>query len=150
LLKLSAMSRIEHIGTVTEVTEDKAVVELRDTDRCCGMGLRCACCASVQSERRRIRVPRGDLERGDMVCVSIPARAAYVGMFVVFVLPVLLFVLGAGIGWLVRGRAAGNDIPIIIGGLCGFVLAVIVAVLVNRKMASTQDIQVRRVREGQP
>jgi ethanolamine transporter EutH len=66
------------------------------------------------------------------------------------VLPVLLFVLGAAIGWLVRGRAAGNDIPIIIGGLCGFVLAVIVAVLVNRKMASTQDIQVRRVREGQP
>ncbi|KPK62428.1 MAG: hypothetical protein AMK73_06140 [Planctomycetes bacterium SM23_32] len=144
---MRTVKTVEHMGTVVEVTEDKAVVELK-VGQVCESPIRCACCTSVDAGPRRLRVPRGELEQGDEVCVAVPAYAGYVSALVVFALPILMFVVGAAVGWAVGGQDAANDAPIIVGGLGGFALAVLVAVLVNRRLGAARALQVRRISSG--
>lgn len=144
------MRKVEHVGTVVHVDGGKALIQLKPSDQCGNIGFRCACCASVQPEARKVRVERGDLEEGDVVCVSIPAPSGYMSALILFVLPMALFVLGAVIGWIAKGKAPGDDMPVIIGGICGFALAVLVAVIVNRRASNAQNLEVRRVRQGGP
>jgi positive regulator of sigma E activity len=143
------MKRIEHVGTVVRIQGADALVELKPSERC-GASFRCACCSSVRPEPRTLKVGRSDLEQGDVVCVSIPAYAGYVSTLAVFVLPIVLMIGGAIVGWLVEGKTASHDLPIIIGGVCGFALAVVVAAFINRRMTTPGGLQVRRLKQDQP
>ena len=109
------MKRVEHIGEVIAIEEDKAVVQLRPSEDC-KPGFGCACCASVRPEARRLRVQREDLEEGDVVSVSVPAYLGYVSTLTAFGLPGLTFLIGALIGAAIEGNQEAHGMPIIVGG----------------------------------
>jgi positive regulator of sigma E activity len=137
---------IEHVGTVVDVDDQSAHVEL-EAGAACPSPLHCSCCGVGQTGPRRLRVPRGGLEQGDRVSVTLPVYAGYVSALVVFALPVVLFLVGAGVGWFLAGQEGGSDAPVVVGGLCGFGLAVVVAVVVNRHMGAGRVLQVRRLEQ---
>jgi positive regulator of sigma E activity len=92
-------------------------------------------------------VPKGDLQQGDVVSVSIPAYSSYVSTFVIFVLPLLLFMAGAAVGWMAERRTTSDDLPMVLGGLCGFALGVVIAVIVNHMMSNVSKLDVQRPRQ---
>jgi positive regulator of sigma E activity len=141
------MRKVDHAGTVVGISGDKATIEIKVAGQCSTFAYRCACCRSLEAEPKRIRVPRGELQEGDVVCISIPAYNSYLRTFVVLGLPLILFVVGAAAGWFVEGRTGVHDMGIIIGGVCGFVAAVIGATIVNRKLSDAANCDVRRVKE---
>jgi positive regulator of sigma E activity len=107
--------------------------------------MRCACCGVASTGARTIEVPRGDLEEGERVCVSVPLYAGYLSTLVVFVLPIVLALAGGVVGWVLEGRTTAHDLSIIVGGLCGFAVAVAVAALVNRRLSSEANLEVHRL-----
>lgn len=143
------MKRVEHVGTVVAIDGAKALVQLKP-DESCGAGFRCACCVSVRSQGRQMEVDGAGLEEGDFVCISVPVYTAYLSTLVIFVLPIVLLIAGGAVGWLVEGRTVAHDMSIIIGMACGFTLAVLVAIIVNRRMAAGGGIEVRRLKRTEP
>jgi hypothetical protein len=146
--RADTMKMVEHTGSVVGISGDKAVIQLGTPEGCHAPGLRCACCGFVEPEPRKVRVPRGDLREGDEVTVTMPAYSTYLSTFLVFGLPIILFVLGATVGWLIDGRAAADDVPIIAGGVGGLVVAVLVAVMANRRLTSASRFEVRLLKRG--
>jgi len=140
------VKKIEHIGEVVEVGDGQAVVRLEAGERC-GIGFRCACCASVKPDARTVRVPGEGLEVGDTVQVAIPAYTGYLSTFVVFILPIALFVVGMVVGGMLESGQA-NDMGPIIGGAVGFGIAVAVALVVNRMLGRADRFEVRRISQG--
>ncbi len=138
------MSTISHTGTVVEIHGGEATVELSRTEQCGSPGARCATCASASAKPHRVRVDGTGLQEGDAVCLSIPASAGYMSAFVLFGLPVILMVAGGAIGSAVAGDGSQAELPLIIGGLAGFLLGLATAVLVNAKVAGSGFIRVRR------
>ncbi|MHC4592187.1 MAG: SoxR reducing system RseC family protein [Planctomycetota bacterium] len=143
------MRKLEHIGKVVEVSESSALVELRPSE-CRRAGFACSCCASAEAGPRTLKVARDALKEGDVVRVSVPAYVGYLSSFVVFVLPIVLIVTGAIVGWIAKGEAAAHDTPIIVGGVCGFVLAVAVALAVNHRLADARSFEVSRLEQDGP
>ncbi|MFO7956856.1 MAG: SoxR reducing system RseC family protein [Candidatus Brocadiia bacterium] len=141
------MKKIEHIGEVVEVEDGKAVVRLEAGERC-GIGFSCACCASVKPDARTVRVSGEGLEVGDTVQVAIPAYTGYLSTFVVFILPIGLFVAGMIVGGMLESGQA-NDMGPLIGGAVGFGIAVAIALAVNRMLGRADRFEVRRIRQGQ-
>jgi positive regulator of sigma E activity len=129
-------------GTVVEVEGDRAVVQLEEHESCGGT-FSCACCAGASQEPRKLHVTAEGLSVGDTVQVSIPAYAGYIGTLVVFLLPVGLFVAGMLIGGAVEGGEGANGMGPIIGGICGFALAVLIAMGVNRLLNRATVYEVR-------
>ena len=142
------MKLIKHIGSVVAVEGDKAVVQLKPSGDC-KPGFGCACCASVRPEARRLRVRRGELEEGDLVSVSVPAYLGYLGTLAAFVLPAFGFIACALIGWAIEGQQEAHGMPIIVGGVCGLLAGVGLAMLVERKLTDSAAYEVRRVKEGE-
>jgi len=142
------MRKVDHVGTVVRVDGGKATIEVRAAEQCFTFAYRCACCDPKAPETKKIRVPRGELKAGDVVCVSIPAYRSYLSTLVVLGLPAALFAAGATVGWLLEERAGAHDLGVIMGGLCGFAVAVVVAVLVNRKLYDSAKFDVRAVAGG--
>jgi len=141
------MRKVDHAGTVVRVDGGRATIEIKTGERCSTFAYRCACCRSLEQEGKRIRVPRGEWKEGDVVCVSIPVYSSYLGTFVTLGLPLILFIAGAAAGWFIEARAGAHDTGIIMGGLCGFGVAVVVAAVVNRKLSNASGFDVRRVKE---
>jgi positive regulator of sigma E activity len=141
------VKKIEHIGEVVEVEDGKAVVRLEAGERC-GIGFSCACCASVKPDARTVRVPGEGLEVGDTVQVAIPAYTGYLSTFVVFILPIGLFVAGMIVGGMLESGEA-HDMGPLVGGAVGFGIAVVIALAVNRMLGRADRFEVRRIRQGQ-
>jgi positive regulator of sigma E activity len=139
------MKMMEHAGTVVEVEDERAVVELEEGERC-GSSVTCGCCNALQGGRRRLQVDRNGLKAGDNVQVMVPAVSGYVSVLVVFVLPMVLFIAGILIGQQFEPPGGANGLATIVGGLAGVGVAVLVAMAVNRLLTGGRsNIQVRRV-----
>jgi hypothetical protein len=137
------MKTIDRQGTVVEVLEQYATVEVRPED--CGKGkLSCACC-SAAGRKERVRVNSAGLSVGDTVVVSTPAYITYAGILVIFVLPLALAVLGGWVGAAVEGGSGAHDMPVIIGGLAGLAAWVPVAMLANRVLTRPENVAVRKL-----
>ncbi len=136
------MRRKEIQGKVVEIEGDKAVVQLEEHEACPG-SFSCACCAGASREPRKLRVEASGLKEGDTVRVSIPAYAGYLGTVVIFLLPVALFVAGMLVGGLLEGGEGANGMGPIIGGICGFGLALLIALGVNRLLNRATLYEVR-------
>jgi len=141
------MRKVTHTGKVVRIADGKATIEIQTSERCSTFAYRCACCHSLEAEPKKVDVPRGDLQEGEIVSIGIPEYSSYLSTFVILGLPVILFIAGAVAGWFLEGRAGGHDMGIIMGGLCGFVVAVFVAVIVNRKLSDVANSDVRRLNE---
>jgi len=141
------MKKVEHVGTVVAVEKDTALVELKPDPACAG-SFSCSCCSLKPAEPRRVRVWKGDLEEGDTVYVGIPAYAGYLSTFVVFILPLVLFVTGLLVG--ARWESGGaHGLPTLVGAAIGFGTAVLIALAVNRWLADARRFSVRRVKQEQ-
>jgi hypothetical protein len=142
------MKTIDRTGTVVEVLGEYATVKIRPED--CGTNrLSCSCC-STASRPERVRVSPGGLHVGDTVMVSTPAYITYVGILVLFVLPLALAVLGGWIGATVEGGSGAHDMPVIVGGLAGIAAWVPIAVCVNRLLSRPQNVAVRKLSGAEP
>jgi len=139
------VKRTEYVGTVISIEGDKAVVQLR-AHRSCASVFGCACCSNMRPEATTVRVERGDLEEGDTVQVSVPAYAGYVSTFPLFVLPMILTIAGLPVGGWLEGGGSAHGMPTIIGGVLGFLLAVLIAVVVNRALSDARNYEVQRLR----
>ncbi len=137
------MKTQEHKGEVIGVEGGEAIVRL-EANESCGSYLTCACCAWSAREPRVIRVPHGDLAQGDAVRVFIPTYAGYLSVLLVFVLPVVLFVAGLIVGGQFEDGSGAHGMPTVIGGLFGFALAVLLAVLANRRLMAAGSVEVVR------
>ena len=140
-----AMKKVEHVGTVVEVGEGTALIELKDEPGC---GLRCACSCSLRSGSRTVRVARGDLEQGDTVRLFVPAWAGYLSIVIVFVLPIALFVAGGMVGAAFESGSGAHGTPTIVGAVAGFGLSILAAVLVNRWLTRVGSPEVQRLTRG--
>jgi len=134
---------MEHTGVVREVQGDEAVVEF-ELPRDCGSCFACSCSSVLEDRTRTVRVPRGDLEAGESVLISIPAYAGYLSMFLVFVLPLGLFVAGILVGGRLEGATGTHGGPTLAGGLAGFLAGFALAVAFNKK-AGTAGYRVSRL-----
>jgi hypothetical protein len=134
------------LGKVVAVEGERAVVEFR-ADAACGRGLGCVGCSLFRADSFTARLPRGDLQEGDTVRVTVPTGASYLSILLVFVLPILLAVVGFVGGSLLEPQAI-EGWGGILGGLGGLVLAVTVAVLANRRLGGISRLHVERVTEG--
>ncbi len=141
------MKRVEHVGTVVELSAECALVQL-DPEQCSRSGFQCACSAAVRPAPRTVRVPRGNLEEGDAVAVSAPAYVEHVGMVTLFVLPLVFAVAGAAVGVAMEGEAGAHDMTPIVGGVVGFLAAIGVASVVNRVLSRPGVFEVRRIRQA--
>ncbi len=140
------MKAREHLGRVVRAEGDKAIVEVQVSGPC-GFAFRCACCASLRREPLTIQVDRDGLEEGQTVRVAMPGYLGYLSTFVVFGLPVLLFVAGILVGGLLEGGTEARGILSAAGGVFGFLLGVLVAVVVDRRLAGSRSFRVSRVEE---
>jgi positive regulator of sigma E activity len=134
------MGSREVTGTVVGVSDGRASVCL-DADQSCGPALGCACCSLGRREGQTIRIAARGLQEGERVRVLMPAYATYVSILAVFVLPVVLFVVGLVVGGTFEAGEGGRDLPTIIGGLCGFGVAVLVALAVNRLLKNSYEVR---------
>jgi len=140
------MERKEHTGVVVSVAGEKATVKLdhgasKDCEGCCA-------CSAFAGERT-IVVPAGELNEGDPVSVLVPTVNAYLSMFLVFVLPVMLFFAGAYIGRAFEEGENLGGVALGVGG-AGIVLAFVIAAVVNRIIMRKASIEVRKLHSNAP
>jgi positive regulator of sigma E activity len=132
-------------GSVTEVAGDRATVLLQP-DAACGQGAGCAHCALFRPEAHAIQVPRDDLEPGDLVRIQVAKGDVYRSVIVVFILPPVLAIAGLAAG-LQLGGAAGTW-PAVAGFAAGLLIAIAIALLVNRVLARSSTLRVEKVRSA--
>jgi positive regulator of sigma E activity len=131
-------------GEVVERRDGVAIVQLDEAGRC-DRGTICCGCGSAVGPPRRLKVLGGSLQVGDRVEVSIPGWDAYVGILSLFVLPVVLFVVGAAVGTGFEAPGGSYGTPTVVGGLLGFGAAAAVGIGVNRLVDRPGRYPVRRV-----
>jgi len=127
-------------GSVVKVEGGRAVIQL-EPDESCGGGFSCACCSLSRREGQVIRIEAQGLEPGEAVRVSVPGYAGYVSSLVVFLLPVALFMAGVLVGGLFEGAEGARGTASVLGGVCGFALAVLIAVAVNRLLRNAYRVR---------
>lgn len=136
------MKTIQRIGLVVDIGRERAEVAVtpRPGEVACRVG--CGCCGAGPG---RLYVPRGDLEVGDHVRVTLPACSGWLSMLVVLVLPMALFVAGMVAGSAFEAHRGSPGLPTIAGGVLGFALAVLIAVAVNRRITGAHNFVVERI-----
>lgn len=139
------MKYIEEEGTVVSVTEGTATIRLdqkvkESCDSCCA-------CAAYQSGESTVDVPAGDLREGERVKARIPRVNPYLSMFLVFALPLALFMTGIAVGQHVQGgeRLGGSSA---IGGILGLIVAVLIALLMNHLLTSGAHPSARKLEKS--
>ncbi|MFO8006472.1 MAG: SoxR reducing system RseC family protein [Candidatus Brocadiia bacterium] len=130
-------------GTVIALEGDEAVVQL-DADPACAKGPGCAHCAVFQSGPVTIRIPRRDLRNGDTIRISSPTYAGPVSILVVFVLPIVLGAVGLLAGSLLEPSLRLEGFGAILGGVAGLGIAIVIALLTNRRLSDVTTYQVQR------
>ena len=135
------MRYVEDTGTVVSVTGQKATIRLdhKHPDSC---GSGCACSA-LSGDDHSVKVDSGDLQQGDRVMVRIPHVNANISMLLLFVLPMVMFFVGAAVGG-AFGETGRVGMPSLLGGGAGFGLALALAWAVNRKLTRGAAPQARR------
>ena len=139
------MGKIEHVGTVIEIDGQEAIVELKG-NACNPSSFACSCCPSFRPEPVKLRVERSGLEQGDTVRVFVPAYTGYLSTLVVFVLPLVLTIVGLLLGSGLEPSEGAHGTSTVVGGIAGFLLAVAVALLVNRWLTGTGHYDVQQVK----
>lgn len=129
-------------GRVVAVDGERATV-LVEADAACGQGASCAHCSVFQPGSHTVQVRRGDLKEGDRVRLVVSPRSAYRSIILVFLAPMAFAILGFFAG--VRILTVMGDLGGILGCMAGFVLAIVIALGVNRRMAGTSDLVVERL-----
>lgn len=85
--------RLVETGRVVSMHEGLAVIEISRTEACA----RCGLCHQAQYQRMRVEVrAKGGISAGSLVRVTFPYRSKWRPIFLVFALPLVLF-LGAGL-----------------------------------------------------
>lgn len=123
--------QIEESGTVIEVRERTALVRLKRSSacsECASAGL----CHAGGGEREQFLEARNEVGAavGDAVRVAVSARAVVNASAMIYLLPVVGLLIGAGVaqflaGVLISGPAGGNAAGF--GGIAGAILGVLLA-----------------------
>ena len=93
----------------------------------------CAKCngCGTGSQQGRITL-KADCKVGDWVRVELPESRFLSATAIAYVIPLLLFFLGLGLGWLLGN---GSDAAMLIGSVAGIALSVGVLFIINRRIA---------------
>lgn len=86
---------IKHLGVVDEVTERTISIRITSTSACDACGARQACSMADQVDKL-LRIPNTGIAvvKGETVNVVMEASAGYWSVFLAYVIPILLLVLG--------------------------------------------------------
>jgi positive regulator of sigma E activity len=132
-------------GTVVS-TDDQQAAILIEADAACGRGVGCSHCSLFKPESHTIQVPCGDLAEGDRVRLVVSPGSAYRSIVLLFGLPMGLAVVGYFVGARLAGTA--RDVGGFLGCVGGFALAIVIALVVNRRLAGVSDLVIERI--GRP
>jgi positive regulator of sigma E activity len=125
------MKFIEEIGTVVSIRGTKAIVRLDENERHkCDA---CCACAAFASGEHTIRVPAGEFKEGDRVAVHIPQINSYLNMFLVFGLPLVLFLAGGIVGHAIEGTKEIGGLTLLAASV-GFALAFVISGSINNRL----------------
>ena len=136
------MNYKEETGTVTQLRGKKAVVRI-DAGAAAGCS-GCGCkCSKAASGARVIEVQRNDLQKGDRVKIKVPQRSGYLGMLMIFVLPMIFCVSGMLVGLQFEAGPGDTNLMPLAGGAGGLGLAFGIAWVVERIVSSKAPLQVQ-------
>lgn len=136
------MKYIEEEGTVVSVEGGRATVRLdRKVTESCGT---CCACSAHQNGKKTIEVDANDLEDGDRVRARIPRVNPYLSMFLVFGLPLALFMTGIMVGQRVQGGERLGTASAI-GGIVGLMVAMLFALLMNHLLTRNAHPEARKI-----
>lgn len=134
----------QETGTVSQIRGRKALVRI-DVDAGAGCS-ECGCkCSRAADGARVIEVPRGDLQQGDRVKIGVPQRSGYLGMLMIFVLPMIFFVSGMLIGLQFKAGPGDTNLMPLVGGAAGLGLAFAIAWILERIVSSRTPLQVQHL-----
>ncbi|MFW6457156.1 MAG: SoxR reducing system RseC family protein [Planctomycetota bacterium] len=122
------MKYVEEKGTVVSVDDGVATIRLdQKVTESCGS---CCACSAYESGKDTIEVNADGLAKGERVQARIPRVNPYLSMFLVFGLPLALFMTGIAVGQQIQGgeRLGGTSA---LGGVLGLIVAVLVASSMN-------------------
>lgn len=116
--------RIE-TGIIAEIKGNQALVESDPDEGCASCSAKGACMMSSTEKKRKIWIKNTiNANPGDMITFSIEEKGVVLSSFVLYVLPIILFISGImGAGFLYGFR---NEGYIIAGGLIGLLAAFII------------------------
>ncbi len=114
------LPRRREVGTVVGTREDLAVVSLARGRYCEGCGS-CCVAAGEASMLAEARNPVG-ARVGDRVEVEIPVKAALKAAYLLYGIPLLVFLLGLGAGGALGNALAGGRFGVPLGLASGFAL----------------------------
>lgn len=134
----------EETGTVSKLRGRKALVKI-DVAAEGGCGS-CGCkCSKAADGARVIEVQRDDLQKGDRVKIRVPVRSGYLGMLMIFVLPMIFCVTGMLLGVQFGAGPGDSNLMPLAGGAGGLALAFGIAWLVERIVSKQAPLQVQRL-----
>lgn len=120
---------MEELGRVIETQEMMAKVSITPKGLCgkCGAA---AFCSALNMGGRVVEVHNPlRAEKGDIVKIDVPPKVGVLSAFFVFIMPILLFFLGMGIG-----GEIGDQTSTIIGGIIGLGVGLAILKILDKRL----------------
>ena len=129
-------------GTVIRVGRSKAQIQMDEPAPEVCEGCSCGLCSGMSSSTARtMEVDRDDLQEGDRVLVEVPQHSGYLGMVMLFLVPMALFVVGMVAGLTFAG---GGGLPVVIG-LGGLIGGFCLAGVIEQYVLRANKVEVQRL-----
>ncbi len=123
-------------GTVIDVTNGKAVVQVQIGEHCAGCAAHRPCTAMGSGFRQIEADNRLGAAVGDRVQVDCPSQSRIASAFVLFLFPIVLALVGYLIGYSLRSTEGGG----IVGTFLGLIVAFAVIWRMNPILAKRQRL----------
>ncbi|MDZ7337942.1 MAG: SoxR reducing system RseC family protein [candidate division KSB1 bacterium] len=132
------------VGTVVSLKGKRMLVRLPARQQCASCGARHLCTVTNEEARELILPNTVGARAGETVEVVVQPKVKLAGAFLVFTVPVLLGLVGYGVGRLLFGA----EKPAVVATMGGFVLGLVVAWVVDRLTENRRESPVRVRRLG--
>lgn len=138
--------RIE-CGTVVDIHNGYAILELMPQDACASCTANHACSA-LGGGKKRISIKNSlNARKGDSVEFAISDRGGLISATLVYGLPVLCMISGMLLGSIAhRSSSLSSDSAVTIGGAAGIILAFVIIKLINPVVKNREVFRPRMVR----